>query len=297
MSRLVPNHLCSFLLALGSVLVCSLPTAPVCAGQRGQPIQFSNPGEGVTFTNANQLRKKQLQDELLEQQLPKGLVGSLNLFRSKGSLSGMVAPPTRPAAVPSAQNMRIKELLERRKNWVFTTPDDLREGQTQEDLFKLRQYDRDGQARKGLSPIERYYESLDHGMAGGTNRLAERFVGGVDTRKEDDFSSPDNAAPLGNPLLQTEDKLRDLFDTDPRSASSRRANGGSIFSDFFGPSGTMHSQQASAQKARLVEFIQLLESRPPLTATMILPTSGRSRCRLANARKRTSRFEDPDMIA
>ena len=266
MSCLVPNRLHSFLLAAGGVLACALTADSAGAGQRGQPIQFSAPRDEVTSTNISQLRKKQLQDELLKQQLKEDLVGSLDLFSAKDSLGGVAARPVRPPVPSPAQNQRIKQMLELRKNWVFMMPGDLKNEPTLEELFKLREYDRDGQERKELSPLERFYESLDRERLGATNRVGDRFAGSHENRRDDSFFPRANADPLGNPPLQTETKLKELFDKESGLALLPRRNGGSIFSDLFGSTELGQMERTPAQKARLEEFKQLLEPRSPFGA-------------------------------
>jgi hypothetical protein len=266
MSCLVSNWFHGFLLALGSVVACSLTTDSVCAGQRGRPIQISASQGEVTSTNVNQLRTKQLREELLKQQLKEDWIGFLDIFGSRGSLSGVAPPPIRPPAAPPAQNKQIKRLLEREKNWAFMTTDDLKEEQTVEEIFKLRHYDHGGQQHKELSSPGRYYESLGRDRFGGTNRLGERFAGSFDARKDDAFSALDNATLLGTPLFQTENKLKDLFDYNAGQTSFLRRNSAGIFSDLFGAAELWQTERTPAQKALLDEFKQLLETRSPLAA-------------------------------
>ena len=72
----------------------------------------------------------------------------------------MVAPPARPAATPAIQSKRVKELLERRKNWVFMSPEDLVGAPTVEEILKAPELGPDGQEKKELPALERYYERL-----------------------------------------------------------------------------------------------------------------------------------------
>src|ERR1035441_1606605 len=82
------------------------------------------------------------------------------MFTPKSSLEGVVAPPPRPPAESVIQSKRVRELLERRKNWVFMTPEDLLAGPTVDDILKTPQYDANGEEKKELSPMLAYYRRL-----------------------------------------------------------------------------------------------------------------------------------------
>src|SRR5512147_1595955 len=105
-------------LAVTGLLVSSAYAAD---RQRGRPIEFSAPKSDEVTTNLHQLTSKK--DGL--KQLEEDLYKPLRSFTPKSSLEGVVAPPARPPSPPVIQNKRVKELLERRKNWVFMTPKDL----------------------------------------------------------------------------------------------------------------------------------------------------------------------------
>ena len=264
MSRLLSSRVRSFYPALGGVLVCALMTSALAAAQRGRPIEFSAPTHEGAVTNASQAAAKQPQDELLQQTLREDLLGSLGIFGTKGSLNGVPAGPLRPPASPPVQNQQVKELLERQKNWAFMTPDDFKNEQTLEELLNLQKYDRDGQEEKKQSPLERYYGSLDREKLGNTNRLADSFAQSQDGRRDDVLSPPHDPAQQGNPLLQTESRLRNLFGSETDSAFSLGGSSGGFFSGFSGSAEPVSMERTPAQKARLEEFKQLLEPRLPV---------------------------------
>src|SRR5215471_9778327 len=59
-------------------------------------------------------------------QLEEDLFKPLKDLSPKTSLDGIFSPPMRPPAPPSSiQSKRVKELLERRRSWVFMNPEDL----------------------------------------------------------------------------------------------------------------------------------------------------------------------------
>src|ERR1041385_8331309 len=65
----------------------------------------------------------------LEQSIFKPFEG----FSPQGSLDGVMNSGPNPA-VPSAQSKRAKELMERRKDWVFMTPEEILTGKSTEEL-------------------------------------------------------------------------------------------------------------------------------------------------------------------
>jgi len=264
MSCSVSSRVRSTPLALAGVLGCVLMTGALAAGQGGRPIEFSAPSGAMTVTNANQFTIKQPAEELLRQSFREGLLGSLDIFGVKSSLSGVAVPAVLPPASPPVQNQRVKELLERRKNWAFMTPDDFKNEQTMEELLKLQKYDRDGQEEKKQSPIERYYESLVREKLGNTNRLADAFAEAQDSRKEDVFSPGTGPAQQGNSVLQTESRLRNLFGSETASAFSLRGGDDGLFSRFSSSAEPVSMERTPAQKAWLEEFKQLLEPRLPV---------------------------------
>ena len=148
-------------LCLSILVALALASPLVCYGQSGgrqrsRPIEFSAPrGETVT-TNLHELTSPK--DGL--KQLEEDLYAPLQSFAPRSSLEGVVAPPPRPAPPSAIQSKRIKELLERRKNWVFMKPEDLLSGPTVEQILKAPEYGPDGQEKKELPPMEAYYERL-----------------------------------------------------------------------------------------------------------------------------------------
>jgi hypothetical protein len=269
-SRLFSSRVRSLCQALGGALVCAVLTSALVAGPRGRPIEFSALTNEGFVTNASQATAKQPQDELLQQTLQEELLGSLGTFGTEGSLSGMPAGPLRPPASPPVQNQQVKELLERRKNWAFMTPDDFKNEQTLEELIQLQKYDRDGQEEVKQSPLERYYRSLDSEKLGNANRLAGSFAQSQDGRRDDMFSPPHGPAPQGNPLLHTESRLGDLFGSETDSAVLLGGSRDGFFSGFSGSAEPVSMERTPAQKARLEEFKQLLDPRLPVAPTVVL---------------------------
>src|SRR5215467_11368369 len=127
--------------------------------KRGRSIQFSDAKSNDDGTSTNQVTSKK--DGL--RQLEQELLQPFQNLAPKSSLDGVMPPVQRPRpgsqqAVPSK---RQKEMRERMKNWIFMLPEDQISGLTPEEIFNIPGYEADGQEKKKLTPMEKYYQQLD----------------------------------------------------------------------------------------------------------------------------------------
>lgn len=192
--------------------------------------------------------------------LEEDLLKPLQEMSPKSSLDGIFAPPLRPPAPPSIQSKRVKELLERRKNWIFMNPEDLMSAPSAEEMFKLPEYTADGRNKKDVSPLERYYKNLER--RGKTGKSKDPFenedMWGVDPKKQDakqDDSDKKDDDNLPGSVKEKEQALRKAFEADKDASgddekdvkSSRK----SFFTDIFGLGHPdLTPEEKAAQKAR-----------------------------------------------
>jgi hypothetical protein len=250
-------------LALMALALCGLWVCTAQAGgrERGRPIEFSEPKSDEVTTNLNQLTNKK--DSLKE--LEGEFYRAMRSFSGNSSLDAMPAPPVRQPSGPVIPSKRAKELLERRKNAVFLTPEDLVAAPTAEQLFKLPEYGPDGVEKQTKAPIERYYESLDAKRAAALK---------ANRSKDDDSLSPagmsggrnasalreDTELPAG--LKEREQELRKLFKSENAEptfapASTKRSS----FSDIFGLGEAAPSREQTLKHKRdMQEFQSFLDS-------------------------------------
>src|ERR1035438_7832501 len=118
------------------------------------------------------------------------------MLAPKGSLKGVVAPPVRPPATSAIQSKRAKELLERRKNWIFSPPEDLLAGPTVDGILKSPRYDANGQEKKDLPPMLEYYRRMAPKRPGLDN---------YGQSKSDDLFGPPKASNLRDQLASRDD--------------------------------------------------------------------------------------------
>ncbi len=273
-------------LAVGGLLVCC---AQAGDDQRGRAIEFSAPKSDEITTNLNQLASKK--DSL--RQLEEDLYKPLRSFAPQNSLEGVVAPPARLPAQPAIQSRRARQLLECRDDWEFLTPEDLMAGPTVEDVLKMPQYDANGQEKKDLQPLERYYERL------ATKQLTRNSVS---QSEDDDLFGParktnpsdrvdsqdDSDLPSG--IRESTRALRQLSQPDafgdPFAPSAARNS----FTDIFGVGdNSLSKDQMAAHKKLMDEYrsvvdpgwqtptaADLANPAPDLTATAKSLTSAAS---------------------
>jgi hypothetical protein len=253
-------------LALTGLLAYS---AHAAGRQRGRPIEFSVPRSDDVTTNLHQLTNKK--DGL--KQLEEDLYRPLQSFAPKSSLEGVVAPPVRPPSSSVIENKRVKELLERRKNWVFMTPEDLVGGPTVDEILKTPQFGAEGQQRKELPALERYYQSL----------TAKRPAANRPGQPEDDelFGPPKKSNPqddlalhedlnLPSGLRESTEALNKLFEPGGSDSPFARATTHSSFSDTFGlGANTLSKEQLQEHKKLMDEYRSVVDPswRPPALAT------------------------------
>jgi hypothetical protein len=256
--RLLSLRICFGLAAMAasSLLLCS---AQAGGKQRGRPIDFSEPRSDEVTTNLHQLTSKK--DGL--KQLEEDLYKPLQLFSPKSSLEGVVAPPPRPPSGSVIQSKRAKELLERRKNWVFMSPEDLLAGPTVEEILKSPQYDVNGQDKKDLPPLAGYYRRLAAKRAGGDHSSP--------SKSDDLFNPPKTSNPLDQ--LATHDDanlpsglresalaLKQLSEADAGADRFGQSVKRNSFSDTFGLDGNAPSkEQGLAHQKYMDEYRSVVE--------------------------------------
>jgi hypothetical protein len=233
----------------------------------GRDIEFSATRSDEVATNLHQLASKK--DTL--KQLEEDLYKSVQTFVPQSSLDAVAAPPARQPAAPAVSNKRVKELLERRKNWAFANPKDLLSGPTAEELFRLPEYGPDGQEKKSLSPIEQYYEQLAAKRAGKTGSRAQKDDGefGVPdplNPSEAAASRDDLNLPAG--LRERELALKKLLETDSGAGEPAPGPARNPYSDIFGLGDASSVQEnALEHKKNMDEFQRILDSRPPTASS------------------------------
>jgi hypothetical protein len=219
-----------------AVLACSAMaagTAPAGGKERGRPIEFSAPKSDEVTTNLHQLTSKK--DGL--KQLEEELYQPLQSFAPKSSLDGVAARPYRPPARSAIDNKRVKELLDRRKNWVFMDPNNIMGAPTLEEMLKAPELGPDGKEQKELSAMANFYQRLSKQRNGAEAQspAVNNELFGQNPRKDrrEDTSVREDALMPGA-VKQSADMLKKLFQTAGAEDSFSPPARHGTFEDMFG---------------------------------------------------------------
>ena len=234
---------------------CLLPCDAQTRGRaRGRSIELSVPRTDEDTNSLQQLTIKKDGSKELGDELYKTLPG----FTPQSSLDGVAAPlPANP--VPSATQMkRARELLQRQKNWVFMSPEDLLAVPSVEEILKAPRYGAVGREKRQVPTLEQYYERI------ATKRLT---AGRTDPLKDDElFGSKRKSAAGDETVAQDEpelpigvkdsaQKLMRSFQSDTVGEASVQEATSSKFADPFGRTdNTLTKEQMLEHKKLMDEY-------------------------------------------
>jgi hypothetical protein len=157
-----------------------------------------------------------------------------------------------------------QQLLERRRNWVFMTPDDYAtpDSSNEKDPVKSQS---DGE--KNMTAMERFYQHLsDAEKAASTNRLGKANSDRTDDSSDDARRRGDASPFAASPFISSSDS--GVFQSIPRN----------VFGSTFGGGDTVKAQTPeevrlqAEQKARIDTFKQLFDINQTPAATPVVST-------------------------
>ncbi|MGO8932033.1 MAG: hypothetical protein ACLQU3_34725 [Limisphaerales bacterium] len=265
--RLSSLRICCGLVA--GAMISLLPCGAQTDGkQHGRPIEFSEPRSDEVMTNLEQLTVKKNGLKELEE----GVYRSAPSDTSKSSLDGVAAPlPSSP--VPSViQSKRAKELLERRKNWVFMRPEDLLAEPTLEEILQAPEYGTDGRKKEQVPAMERYYERLTTKRPAATrpDQLKDdNLFGPAKKSGSSDETATHDDSDLPSGLKESTQALKSLFQPDAGGALSARSETRSSFWDPFDlGDNTLSKEQLLEHKKLMDEYRSVVDPswHPPAVA-------------------------------
>ena len=254
------------LLGAGGLLVGS---AQAGEKERGRPIEFSVPKSDEVTTNLHELTSKK--DGL--KQLEEDLYKPLQSFGPGSSLDGVAVPPPRAPSAPVIQSKRVKELLERRKNWGFMSLEDMLPMPTVEDVLKTPQIGPDGQEKKEQPSLERYYHRLSKKPLERENPLEsnnEDLFGTTGKSNSRDERSQPQEANLPSGVRETVRALSNLVESDSSESHFSRTVAHGDFSDAFGLGNQPFSKEQKQEHKKLMDdYRSMVDSswHPPAVAT------------------------------
>lgn len=228
--------------------------------RRGQPILFSEPRRDTATSNLNEIVTQKRTPRNLEQELNK----PLDIFSVGDPGANIIMPPLRQLPPPNVNSKRLKELLDKRKDRGFESPEDLVTGLTAEEIFKVPELDRDGQEKKKMSKMERYFQGLEREQRGNTNQTKGDDLFGRQKQNDgrDDLTFFGTEKTPGVAGSATAPTLKPLFGSDSLSVFSPDMNKSWSFSEGFGFANVEPPATTRARETRLQDFRELLSPLP-----------------------------------
>lgn len=245
----------------------------------GRKIEFSDPGGTMVTSNLNAMTKGKAAFPSLGDELKR----PTEVFQPGSSLQGIGGPMIQRAPASAVNNKKLKELLEKRRDWQFLEMEDYQSEQTIEQMLGITEYGANGELKEAKTPLQRYYERYDRANAPATNRTRddaefemELGFGRRDRGKETNFLGKEKEP---REIADAEDPMKKLLlgtSANPLFPDKARPTG---FSGMFGPSEPWKaeiSETKRAQDARLGEFRRFMDSQalpslPSSSVSGVLP--------------------------
>lgn len=238
-------------------LVALTGTRATCSAQSGRQIQYSEPRTERSSTNLNRLGQGLSRLDRLESELNR----PFEFVTSGNSMEGSFLTAPLPTPPPAVNNPRVKELIDRKRDFPFLKPEELYHIQSPADLYKAPELTADGRDRSSLRPLERALLDKDN-----PNGLANSPTGNrLNSWNEGLPGSPGNPARGG--LSDIERNLQNLMGkygggADQAKSSVRQA------ADFFGYGASQMpvvNKRTASEIQRIEEFKKIYDfnnSRP-----------------------------------
>jgi hypothetical protein len=257
-----------FLAALTVGVLAATMSDRASAGepQHGAKIEISEPrGDSpIVVSNLNRLNPapgnfKQVKEDLMRP------FGSLNPRNSALNFSDdLPMPQQRPQFVP---NKHAQELLDKRRNWAFTSYEDLNPQPTLQEAFGIKQFGADGKEKKTGSVVDKYYDSLGQKNLTGTNR----YQAGVYNSEMAEFYARNGFNPLGSSFQGSDPFMKQMFS--PEGSDAVLGKKLSAIGNPNATGGIFGSQdETRLQQERLNDFKRnILGDTSVPAASMVLP--------------------------
>jgi hypothetical protein len=260
-----------FLAALGLAALASA-NAQQPSPQRGSGIRFTEPEAPVTSTNLTETSTKKPAFSGLDRSARK----PFEFFKSEDSFSGVLAPPPQRVTLPVLNSRRAKDLLDRQKNWVFNTPEEMYGIQSPEQMMNVREFGPDGKEKAPKNSFERYVERMEKARdQAATNQVAsdnlpswlkpgdgqEESVFGNDG-KQTDHSVFGNVE-ANSKRTPGNGEFTSLFSSGPDTTTERSST--TFFSFRPSDSGDKPAGKDTARETRMQVLKQLLETGSPVS--------------------------------
>jgi hypothetical protein len=249
---------------------CLLPCdAQTRARPRGRSIELSVPRTDEDTNSAQRLTIKKNAPKELGDDLYKTLPG----FAPQSSLDGISAPLPANPPPSAAQSKRMKELLDRQKNWVFMRPEDLLAAPSLEEILKAPEYDAKGREKKKVPTLVQYYDRIT------TKQLTtkrndqlkdDELFGSAKKSNSNDGTAEQDETDLPSGVKDSAQALKRMFQPDAVGEASAQGATSSRFADPFGrPDNTLTKEQMLEHKKLMDGYHSVVDPswHPPAAAS------------------------------
>jgi len=200
-------------------------------------------------------------------QLEQDLFKPFETIAPKGSLDGgyVLHSPEPSAPAPAIQNKRLKDLIERRRDWVFESPEEILDTATTQDPMNARESGKDSGENSKLSPLERFYERLynkdnkDTKESTRKGNKRDEYFNSLKPANLSNEADGDDDSDLPLSIRETQREMRKLLAPKERNGNSVDNSDRIGFSDVFGlGKNTQSRQDVQMQRERLDKYKQLV---------------------------------------
>jgi hypothetical protein len=167
----------------------------------------------------------------------------------------------------------VKELLERRKDWIFMSPEDLLAAPTVEEILKTPQLAPDGREKEELPAMERYYRRQATKRSEVNNPMQYEtgdLLGPPSKSKPREEQSVQEDSDLPAGLRKSAEVLNKLFESGASDSTFTQDRLHGTLSDMFGLDANPQSkEQIQEHKKFMDEYRAILDPswRPPSVAS------------------------------
>jgi hypothetical protein len=244
--------------ALAGLGICSVRADDAKGKQPSESLaaKSSSISTNLPAAKPNQNGLKQLEQDLFK---------PFETIAPKGSLDGgyvLQQSPESSAPPPAIQNKRLKDLMERRRDWVFESPEEILDTATTHDAMNARENGKESSENSKLSPLERFYERLYNKDTKESTRKGSKRDEYFNSLKPANLSNDaegDDDSDLPLSIRETQREMRKLLAPKERNGNSADNPDRIGFSDVFGLGKNSQSRQdVEMQRERLDRYKELV---------------------------------------
>ena len=244
--RLSSPGFCLTLILLGAASLVFDSANAQGISRRGRAIEFSETNNTEVLSKLNQLQNK---NEAGNEPADWNRAFQYQGIRDQASYApgGQYVSPSNPRV----SNRKMKDLLERQKNWNVTSddlfPGNSRDGWLQSPSFEVDEKDRN---KSSLKQFSDFYERKDRTLSSDVDKDDDErkpAAGGRDLSSMDDPSVP-------SAIRNSSRHLRKLLGDDSEKTGPASGEARSSFEDFFGLGHGPTAKELQAQKTSIQKY-------------------------------------------